>query len=265
MIIAQSGKGATMKTVESWKKIKRSMLDLVLPPLCLGCLKRTGEPQNLCSSCWSKLSFIEEPRCPLWGEPFAFDAGPGMISPRAIQTPPEWSSLTAAVTFNDLSARLVHALKYQDRLESATLMGRLMHRAAKTMLARCDIVVPVPLYRWRLWRRRYNQAALLAEALGAQSGKVFAPRVLVRHRRTRSQVGLDTKARERNVKDAFSVAESHRGRVGGRRIALVDDVVTTGSTARAATRCLLEAGATQVDVVVFALVLKPGHGHMSGS
>jgi ComF family protein len=252
-----------MKAKEGWKHVKRSMLDLIMPPLCLGCLGRTGEPQSLCGSCWSNLSFIEEPRCPLWGEPFAFDAGPGLVSPRALQSPPEWSSLTAAVTFNDLAARLVHALKYQDRLEGATLMGRLMYRAAKTMLERCDLVMPIPLYRWRLWRRRYNQAALLGEALAVQSGKVFAPRSLLRHRRTKSQVGLDPKARERNVKDAFSVAEAHRGRVAGRRVVLVDDVLTTGSTARAATRCLLEAGAVQVDVVVFALVLKPGHGHMS--
>lgn len=254
-----------MKAVESWKRIKRSVLDLIMPPLCLGCLARTGEAQNLCSTCWSNLFFIEEPRCPLWGEPFAFDAGPGLLSPRALNMPPEWSSLTAAVAFNDLAARLVHALKYQDRQESATLMSRLIYRAAKTKLERCELVVPMPLYRWRLWRRRYNQAALLANALAAESGKIFAPCSLLRHRRTRSQVGLDTKARERNVKDAFSIGEAHRNSVSGRRVALVDDVLTTGSTARAATRCLLEAGAVQVDVMVFALVLKTGHDHMGGS
>jgi ComF family protein len=254
-----------MNAVESWKRIKRGVLDLIMPPLCLSCLARTGEPQSLCSRCWSNLSFIEEPRCPLWGEPFAFDAGPGLLSPRALQTPPEWSSLTAAVAFNDLAARLVHALKYQDRLESAILMSRLMYRAARASLERCELVVPMPLYRWRLWRRRYNQAALLAKVLAAESGRVFVPHSLVRHRRTRSQVGLDTKAREHNVKDAFSVMDAHRSTVGGKRVVLVDDVLTTGSTARAATRCLLEAGAEQVDVVVFALVLKPGHSHMSGS
>jgi ComF family protein len=254
-----------MKGVEGWKRIKRGVLDLIMPPLCLSCLAKTGEPQSLCSRCWSSLSFIEEPRCPLWGEPFAFDAGPGLLSPRALQTPPEWSSLTAAVAFNDLAARLVHALKYQDRLENAVLMSRLMYRAARATLKTCDFVVPMPLYRWRLWRRRYNQAALLAKTLAGESDKVFVPRSLVRHRRTKSQVGLDTKARERNVKDAFSVAEAHRDRLEGKRVVLIDDVLTTGSTARAATRCLLEAGVAQVDVVVFALVLKPGHGHMSGS
>lgn len=254
-----------MKAAKRWKTITRSALDLVMPPLCLGCLRRTGEAQSLCSSCWSSLSFIEKPHCPLWGEPFAFEAGPGLLSPRALQIPPEWSSLTAAVTFNDLAARLVHALKYKDRLESATLMARLMSRAAQATLEKCELVVPIPLHRWRLWRRRYNQAALLAETLAAKSGRVYAPRLLVRHRHTRSQVGLDTKARERNLKEAFRVAEAHRGKLSGNRVALVDDVLTTGSTARAATRCLLEDGAAQVDVVVFALVQMPGHGQMSGS
>jgi ComF family protein len=264
IIIAQSGAGATMKAVWSWERVKRDALDLVMPPLCLSCHERTGEPQSLCSSCWSQLSFIEKPRCPLWGEPFAFDAGAELVSARALQSPPQWKTLTAAVAFNELAARLVHALKYQDRLESATLLGRLMHRAARATLETCELIIPIPLYRWRLWRRRYNQAALLAQILAAKSGRIYAPYELTRHRRTRSQVGLDTKARERNLKEAFAVRGAHGGRIGGRRVVLVDDVLTTGATARAATRCLLEAGAAQVDVVVFALVLMPGHGHMNG-
>jgi ComF family protein len=265
VIIAQCGEGATMKAVENWKRLTRSALDLIMPPLCLGCRGRTDEPNSLCSSCWSKLSFIEEPRCPLWGEPFAFEAGPGLLSVRAIQSPPEWHGLTAAVTFNELAVRLVHALKYHDRLESARLMARLMARAAQASLNTCELVVPVPLYRWRLWRRRYNQAALLAEMLAAIFGKAYAPHVLTRHRRTRSQVGLDAKARERNLRQAFMVGDTHRGQISGKRVVLVDDVLTTGATARAATRCLLDAGAAQVDVTVFALVLMPGHGHMGGS
>jgi ComF family protein len=245
-------------------RLAGAVLDLIMPPLCLSCGARTAEPQSVCGSCWAALAFIEAPRCPMWGEPFAFDAGPQMLSARALATPAEWASLTAAVAFNDQAARLVHALKYHDRLECAGLMARLMFRAAHEHVDATDIIMPVPLHRYRLWRRRYNQAALLAAQLAKLSRRTFCPRTLTRHRRTRSQVGLDIKERERNLKGTLSVHESCRDRIAGQRILLVDDVLTTGSTAREATRTLLGAGAAQVDVVVFALVLLPGHDHLIG-
>lgn len=198
----------------------------------------------------------------MWGEPFAFDAGPGTLSARALATPPVWTSLTGAVGFTDQAARLVHGLKYHDRLEAAALMARLMHRAARDHLSQGELLIPVPLHWFRLWRRRYNQAALLAQALAHMSRRPYLARGLVRRRNTRSQVGLDHKQREENIRDAFSVPQAAQPHVAGKRIVLIDDVLTTGATAGAATRSLLEGGAEQVDVVVFALVLQPGHGHM---
>lgn len=124
------------------------------------------------------------------------------------------------------------------------------------------MLVSVPLHWLRLWRRRYNQAALLAQALAGMSDRQHFPQALKRHRGTRSQVGLQGKEREANVRGAFSVAETAKIQVAGKRIILIDDVLTTGATAGAAARSLLKAGARQVDVVVFALVLLPGHGHI---
>lgn len=247
--------------VIGWR-LWRAALDLIMPPLCLSCGSRTAEPRSLCGSCWSQLSFIERPRCPLWGEPFAFDAGPGMLSARALNTPPAWATLTAAVAFNDQAARLVHALKYHDRLEASSLMAQLMYRAARDCLEESEVLVSVPLHWLRLWRRRYNQAALLAHGLADMSHKKHFPQALIRRRETRSQVGLKGKEREANVRGAFSVAEAAQVQVAGKRVVLIDDVLTTGATAGAAARCLLKAGARQVDVVVFALVLMPGHGHI---
>jgi ComF family protein len=251
-----------MNAIHIARRLSGAALDLIMPPLCLSCGARTAEAQSVCGSCWSGLAFIEAPRCPMWGEPFAFDAGPEMLSARALASPAQWTSLTAAVAFNDQAARLVHALKYHDRLECAGLMARLMFRAAHERLKAADTIVPVPLHRFRLWRRRYNQAALLAARLAKLSGRPCCPRTLNRHRRTRSQVGLDIKERERNLKGTLSVSNSVR--VAGRRIVLVDDVLTTGATAREATVTLLRAGAAQVDVVVFALALLPGHDHIIG-
>jgi ComF family protein len=244
------------------RRLWRGALDAVMPPLCLSCGKRIAEPHNLCAPCWSQLSFIEEPRCPMWGEPFAFDGGSGMLSARAMATPADWTTLTAAVAFNDHAARLVHALKYHDRLEAGVLMGRLMHRAARERLQQGDALVPVPLHRLRLWRRRYNQAALLARTLAELSQRQWYAGALSRRRNTQSQVGLARQEREANLRGAFWVNEAARIHIAGKRIILIDDVVTTGATARAASRTLLKAGAEQVDVVAFALVLSPGHGHM---
>jgi ComF family protein len=251
-----------MTSIQIGKWLWGTTLNVIMPPLCLSCGGQVAEARNLCGSCWSQLSFIEEPRCPLWGEPFAFDAGSGTLSGRALATPADWTSLTAAVNFNDQAQRIVHALKYHDRLETATLMARLMFRALRAQLAGDPLLVPVPLHWLRLWRRRYNQAALLAQSLAMLGRAPYAAHVLVRHRRTPSQVGLDRQKRVTNLKGAFAVSQAARAQIAGRRILLVDDVLTTGATAAEASRCLLESGASAVDVVVFALVLQPGQSHM---
>lgn len=251
-----------MHAIKSARQLVGLALDVIMPPLCLSCAARIDQPGGLCAVCWSQLSFIDEPCCAMWGEPFAYDAGAGLLSARALARPAPWSRLSAAVIFNDQSARLIHALKYHDRMETAALMVRLMRRASRNILGEGGMLVPVPLHRFRLWRRRYNQAALLAHALAQMSDLAYRPELLVRHRHTRSQVGLQQKEREANIRAAFSVPETARLAVAGKRIVLVDDVLTTGSTLWAAAETLLKAGARQVDVAVFALVSMPGQAHI---
>lgn len=251
-----------MHAIKSARQLAGLALDVIMRPLCLSCAARIDQPGSLCAVCWSQLSFIDEPCCAMWGEPFAYDAGAGLLSARALARPAPWSRLSAAVIFNDQAARLIHALKYHDRMETAGLMARLMRRAGQNILREDGMLVPVPLHRFRLWRRRYNQAALLADALAQMSGLACRPELLVRHRHTRSQVGLQQKEREANIRAAFSVPETAQLAVAGKRIVLLDDVLTTGSTLWAAAETLLKAGAGQVDVAVFALVPMPGQAHI---
>ncbi|MFO0994660.1 MAG: ComF family protein [Hyphomicrobiales bacterium] len=232
------------------------------PPHCLVCRADIGESGSLCFPCWNALRFIEEPCCPRLGIPFPYDQGPGQVSAAALADPPSWMRARAAVAYDDASKPIVHALKYRDRHEVATLMARLMRRVGGQLLAEADLVVPVPLHPMRLWRRRFNQAALLAQYLCADRPEAFQPLILKRARSTRPQVGLDPEARRKNVRGAFIVAEKDRIRLAGRRIVIVDDVMTTGATASACTVALQKARAASVDILTFALVLEPRRLHI---
>lgn len=239
----------------------RIIADFLLPPQCLSCRERVTEPASLCAGCWRALAFVTEPCCDRLGLPFAFDPGEGIVSAAALANPPAWDRARAAVRFNEPSRRLVHDLKYRDRHEVAGLMARLMTVAGHSLMAESDFVVPVPLFRWRLWRRRYNQSALLASRLCRET-LPFRPDLLVRTRSTAAQVGLDYRERKTNVRGAFEVPERLRGEIAGRTVLLVDDVITSGATANACAGALRKAGAARINVLAFALVHDPARFHI---
>jgi ComF family protein len=234
----------------------RGVLDLALPPLCPAC-REPVEDQALCATCWSKLSFIARPYCERLGIPFAYDPGPGLLSMQAIADPPAYNRARAAVRYDDIARALVHAFKYGDRLDLAPTLGRWTANAGRELLAEADALVPVPLHWRRLWARRFNQSASLAQAVSAAS----AVPVLVLHgalqraKATAHQVGLSQAERAVNVQGAFRVSPEGKARIAGGRLVLVDDVLTSGATVDACTRALLRAGAANVDVLVFARVV----------
>ena len=140
------------------------VLDIALPQLCATC-REPVDGAGLCPACWSQLCFIAPPYCERLGTPFPFDSGPGMLSMEAIADPPAYHRARAAVRYDDISSKLVHALKYGDRLDLAPTMGRWMANAGRELLADADAIVPVPLHWRRHWMRRFNQSALLAEII----------------------------------------------------------------------------------------------------
>lgn len=240
----------------------RGFVDLVTPSLCLTCGVPVGEPSSLCVACWGRLKLIEEPACDALGTPFAYDQGEGALSAAALADPPAWDRARAAVLFDDASAKLVHALKYQDRPEAGLLMARMMARAGRKLVAQSDVLLPVPLHRFRLWTRRFNQSAFLAQRIAALSGTPWRHDVLMRGRRTRAQVGLDQPARRANVRNAFAVRPELLAVVAEKSVLLVDDVRTTGATAEACALALRKAGARQVNLLTFALVQLPSRPHI---
>ncbi|MGP8231444.1 MAG: ComF family protein [Methylovirgula sp.] len=269
MIHAPSAIGPAAPLLRAWKRtwathawrqggaLANAALDVIFPPSCLVCRKAVAAHGALCPACWRSIGFIEKPYCERLGTPFPYDLGvPGLQSPEAIANPPVYQRARAVARFEDGPVRdLIHRLKYGDRTELAKPLGRWMARAGAELLAEADLLVPVPLHRRRLMWRRFNQANVLAQVVAAASGKKADPFALKRVKPTRPQVGLSRTQRADNVQGAFAVPEAAAAAVLGRKIVLIDDVLTSGATLNAAARVLLRAGAARVDVLVFARVV----------
>ena len=229
------------------------LASLVYPPTCIACGCATADPHGVCAACWHDLPFISRPYCERLGTPFAVDLGGSLLSPPAIADPPVFDRARAVARYDGTARELVHRLKYGDRPELAKAMGRMMAAAGAELFADAALILPVPLHPWRLWSRRFNQAMALSREVARRSGLRCDGLVLHRRKNTRPQVGLTRAERAANLQGAFHVPDNRR--LLGERVILVDDVLTTGATANAASRALLRGGASRVDVLTFARVV----------
>ncbi|HTZ37113.1 MAG TPA: ComF family protein [Stellaceae bacterium] len=238
------------------RRLGRAVIDGVLPPRCLACGVLVDEVDALCGRCWAAVDFFAPPWCAVCGAPFAFPMGEGAVCGECARRRPSWDRARAVLRYHRDSRRLVLMLKHGDQTHLAGAFGRWMHRSGAELLAGADLLVPVPLHWTRLIRRRFNQAGLLAHAIRAAGGPPVAADWLLRRRRTPSQGRLGALARARNVRGAFAV---RRGRdLRGKRVVLIDDVMTTGATAEECARVLRQAGAAWVGVLVLARALRAG-------
>lgn len=234
-----------------------AILRAVYPPRCLACGQRVGATAGLCPGCWRETPFVRGLACDGCGAPLpGRDEGRAEHCDDCLRLARPWSRGRAALVYTGAARRMVLALKHGDRHDLVPPMASWMASAAAPILVPGMLLAPVPLHRWRYFRRRCNQAALLGQAVAAQARLGWCPDLLQRTRRTASQEGRDRDARFANVQGAIRVHPGRKGLLAGRHVLLVDDVMTSGATLAACAEACRAGGAHDVRVLVLARVAK---------
>lgn len=248
------------RIVETTSVLVRRGLDLLLPPRCASCGGLIDGAHLLCIGCWRSITQITPPLCAGCGLPFDFDVGADARCADCLAEPPVYHQARAALIYDDASRPVILSFKHGDRTDSAQTLARLMVQAGRDQIIAADLLVPVPLHHHRLFARRYNQSALLAQAIGKLADRPVLVDALHRHRATASQGRLGRRQRLRNVAGAIAVPQSRREALSGKRVLLIDDVMTTGATVSVCARALHRGGAGLVDILTIARVVRSHSG-----
>jgi len=230
----------------------KSVLDFALPPRCAGCSTIVIEVHSFCADCWRQIEFLGESGCKSCGLPL--EATESTTCGACLARPPRIARTRAAVAYDDLSRGLAIRLKYGRKVAIARTMARYMTPLVEESTGD-RLLMPVPLHWTRLWQRGFNQSALVAAKIGRRLKIKTDPFSLRRLRRTASLKGMSLFQRRKTVAGAFHIRD--KSAVAGKTVILIDDVLTTGSTAEACARTLKRAGAARVELVTWARVVKP--------
>lgn len=234
-----------------WTQAFDRVRDLLWPPRCGRCGTSIQASQGVCADCWQTIAFISAPQCQSCGRPFEVAEGQGNLCGSCVAEPPPYTAARAVADYDSGVREMILALKHGDRLDLVPTITAWMRSVVLREGWDVDMIIPVPLHWSRLWSRRFNQSAEISRALSADLGVLHGPDAVSRVKRTRSQGGLTRRQRQKNVQSAFKVTAPD---LAGRRILIIDDVMTTGATVSALSRVLKKAGAVDVYVLTVARV-----------
>ncbi|MCB9982214.1 MAG: ComF family protein [Rhodospirillales bacterium] len=247
-------------SLKPFQNILMQAVDTVLPPRCVVTGERVDEQGMLAPEAWGALEFISDPLCDQCGFPFDFEVEEGSLCASCLDHPPPFECARAALKYNETSRDLVLGFKHGDQTHVARAFVPWLEKAGAPFWEEADLLIPVPLHRWRLLRRRYNQAALIAQALSKRTGIPADVGVLQRVRATPVQGHLHAGERHKNVKKAFGLHPDKKDALKGKTLILIDDVYTTGATVKECTKTLLKGGAAKVHILTLTRVVREGFG-----
>ena len=239
-----------MKILSFFSKLCSLILDYILPFKCLSCSEYVLSANAFCPKCWLELNFITKPLCNQCGRGLPFSVRDDSSCLQCVKQSPPYDLARALLKFDEKSKHLIHSLKYYDKTSLAKVFAKNLYNIYKKEIEASDIIIPVPMHRFKRMLRFYNQAFVLAQAISALSNKPVYSDVLIKTKWTRSQAKLNKKAREANLMKSFAVRNAEV--IRNKRVILVDDVSTTGSTAKA---CSIELKKYASDVFLLCIAL----------
>lgn len=236
------------------QNIIKDGVDLILPPRCPLSGDVVDSQGMISAKVWGGLDFIAQPYCQICGIPFDFESG--IICMDCLDSPAPFRSARSALIYNNASRDLILGFKHGDKTHMVKSFVSWLKKSGANMLKEADYIIPVPLHRWRLLARRYNQAALMGKALSSDLGIEHLPMALQRIRSTPSQGHLGIDERIENVKKAFAVNKKYKNLLKDKKIILIDDVYTSGATVKECSMVLIKSGVREVNILTLARVLR---------
>lgn len=227
------------------------LLNLLFPNKCIIC-DNYSSSYELCNECWSNCSFITKPYCFICSHPFAYETDPKAICGACVATKPKYDRAIALLKYDHHSKKIIHKFKYQDQLHILNYLTNLMLNMGKELIEQSDIIIPVPMHKYKLLKRGYNQAALLAMNLAKITKLKYLPQALTKLENSTPQAGLKKEERAKNIKHSFELNEKFTADLKGKNILLIDDVITTGATISECTKILKKAKPSKVYVLAVA-------------